>query len=73
VPATEIARRHVGRPVPGAPLLGAFAAITGRVGLPALVKAIEERFPSKVADANAEAAREAYETIRATWTEQTHA
>jgi pyruvate ferredoxin oxidoreductase gamma subunit len=73
VPATEIAQRHVGRPVPGAPLLGAFAAVTGRVGLPALVEAIEERFPSKVADANAQAAREAYETIRATWTEQAHA
>jgi pyruvate ferredoxin oxidoreductase gamma subunit len=73
VPATQIARRHIGRPVPGAPLLGAFAAITGSVGLPALVKAIEERFPSKLADANAAAAREAYETIRATWTEPTHA
>jgi pyruvate ferredoxin oxidoreductase gamma subunit len=73
VPATEIARRHVGRPVPGTALLGAFAAITGRVGLPALVKAIGERFPAKVAEANAAAAREAYETVRATWTEPTHA
>jgi pyruvate ferredoxin oxidoreductase gamma subunit len=73
VPATEIARRHIGRPVPGAPLLGAFAAVTGRVGLAALVRAIEERFPSKVAEANAAAAREAYQMIRATWTEPTHA
>jgi pyruvate ferredoxin oxidoreductase gamma subunit len=30
VPATELAIRHVGRPVPGAALLGAFAAATGR-------------------------------------------
>jgi pyruvate ferredoxin oxidoreductase gamma subunit len=73
VAASEIARRHVGRPVPGAPLLGVFAAVSGRVGLPSLVKAIEERFPPKLAQANAAAAREAYETVRATWTEPTHA
>ena len=31
VPATELALRHVGRPVPNAALLGAFAALTGVV------------------------------------------
>ena len=29
VPATELAREHVGRPLPNAALLGAFAALTG--------------------------------------------
>src|SRR5690349_12435204 len=48
VPATDLAMRHVGKPVPGAPLLGAFAALTGRVGLDALVTAIRERFPEAV-------------------------
>ena len=30
LPATEIAREHLGRPLPNAALLGAFAALTGR-------------------------------------------
>ena len=33
VPATELALKHVGRPVPNAALLGAFAALTGVVRL----------------------------------------
>ncbi len=30
LPATEIAREHLGRPLPNAVLLGGFAALTGR-------------------------------------------
>ncbi len=33
VPATEIAMKHVGRPLPNAALLGGFAALSGRVSL----------------------------------------
>src|ERR1700749_1542108 len=36
VPATELAREHLGRPMPGAPMLGALAAATGAVSMPAL-------------------------------------
>jgi pyruvate ferredoxin oxidoreductase gamma subunit len=63
VPATDLAMRHVGRPVPGAGLLGAFAALTGRVGLEALAAAIRERFPEAVARRNVEVAREAYQIV----------
>src|SRR5690242_9970763 len=31
VPATELAREHLGRPLPNAALLGAFAALTGKL------------------------------------------
>ena len=68
VPATEIARAQVGRPLPNAALLGAFAALTGRVSLAAVCDAIRERFPGEVGDRNARAAEEAYahvlETVR---------
>jgi pyruvate ferredoxin oxidoreductase gamma subunit len=64
VPATDIARRHIGRAVPGTALLGAFAALTGRVGLPALEKAIAERFPATIAVGNVAAAREAFQTVQ---------
>ena len=59
VPATEIAMRHVGRPLPNASLLGGFAALTGRVSLESVAAAIREKFPPKVAAGNVAAATEA--------------
>jgi len=63
-PATELALRHVGRPLPNAALLGSFAAITGRVALDSITTAIREKFPGEVGARNAAAAREAYDSIR---------
>jgi pyruvate ferredoxin oxidoreductase gamma subunit len=63
VPASELAREHLGRPMPGAPLLGALAAATGVVSLGALEQAIHERFAGTVADGNVAAARAAYEAV----------
>src|SRR5437764_1338895 len=40
VPATELARMHVGRPLPNAALLGAFAALTGEVSIASVTSAI---------------------------------
>jgi pyruvate ferredoxin oxidoreductase gamma subunit len=60
VPATEIALKHVGRPLPNAALLGGFAAQTRQISLEAVSAAIRERFPTKVAEANVAAAAEAY-------------
>jgi pyruvate ferredoxin oxidoreductase gamma subunit len=65
VRASEIAYRHLGRPLPGVPLLGAFAALTGRVGLPALFRAVTERLPKGLAEGNVAAAQEAYEAAKA--------
>jgi pyruvate ferredoxin oxidoreductase gamma subunit len=64
VPATEIALRHVGRPVPNVPLLGGFAAISGILKLDSVIKAINDRFSGKVAAGNVAAATEAYNTVR---------
>jgi pyruvate ferredoxin oxidoreductase gamma subunit len=60
VPATELARKHTGRPVPNAALIGAFAAATKQLSLDSVLKAIRGKFPGKVGDANAAAAQEAY-------------
>lgn len=65
VPATELAMTHLGRPLPGAVLLGAFAALTGQVHLASVVAAIQERFPGQVAAGNIAAADAAYELVRA--------
>ena len=63
VNATEIAIAHVGRPLPNAALLGAFAALTGQVSIDSVVAAIRETFGGKVAEGNANAAKEAYEAV----------
>jgi pyruvate ferredoxin oxidoreductase gamma subunit len=44
VPATALAMTHLGRPLPGAPMLGGLAALTGAVSLDAVLAAIRERF-----------------------------
>jgi pyruvate ferredoxin oxidoreductase gamma subunit len=60
VPATELALRHVGKPVPNAALLGGFAAVTAVISIDSVEAAIREKFPQRLADPNAAAAREAY-------------
>jgi pyruvate ferredoxin oxidoreductase gamma subunit len=66
VPATEIARAHLGRPLPNAALLGAFAALTGVVSLGAVCDAIRARFAAEVGRQNALAAEAAHGCVRLT-------
>lgn len=64
LPASEIAIRHFGKPLPNAVLLGGFAAMTGVVSLDAVLRAIRERFAGKVGEANVAAAEEAYAAVK---------
>jgi pyruvate ferredoxin oxidoreductase gamma subunit len=66
IPASELARKHIGRPLPNVCLLGGFAALTHAVTLPAVEKAVRERFREPLASANIAAARAAFETVRDT-------
>ena len=61
VPASDMAKLHVGRPLPNAALLGGFAAITGQIKLDSVLAAIRETFPGRIGEANARAATAAYE------------
>jgi pyruvate ferredoxin oxidoreductase gamma subunit len=63
VPASELALKHVGRPLPNAALLGAFAALGGEISMEAVRKAIADKFSGKVAAANIAAADEAYRIV----------
>jgi len=58
--ASELAMRHIGRPLPNAALLGGFVALTGRVTLASLEKAILEKFSGPAGEANVLAARAAH-------------
>jgi pyruvate ferredoxin oxidoreductase gamma subunit len=64
VAASQIAQRHVGRPLPNAALLGALIALTGVVGMPALCAAIRDKFPGHTGEMNAAAAAEAFADVR---------
>lgn len=61
VGATDLAVRHVGRPVPNAALLGAFAAVTGLLRFASVEAAIRDKFKGAVADGNVAAARAAFD------------
>ena len=63
VPATALALTRLGRPLPGAAMLGGFAALTGAVGLDAVLAAITERFTGTVAAGNAAVAQAAFDFV----------
>jgi pyruvate ferredoxin oxidoreductase gamma subunit len=63
VPASELAFKHVGRPLPNAALLGAFACLTGIVHLKSVAAAIREAFPENIAEANIAAATAAHNAV----------
>jgi len=65
VGATDLALKHVGRAVPNAALLGGFAAISSEIQLSSVERAIREKFPGQIGEANAAAAREAFESAKA--------
>jgi pyruvate ferredoxin oxidoreductase gamma subunit len=73
VPASEIAQRHIGRPLPNAALLGGFAAISGLISLDAVAHAIRDKFSGRVAEANVAAAGEAFAYVSKEIEELSHA
>jgi pyruvate ferredoxin oxidoreductase gamma subunit len=73
LPATQFAMAQLGRPLPGAAMIAGFAALTELISLAAVQAAYRERFSGKVAEANAEVARLAYEHVRASLKESAHA
>jgi pyruvate ferredoxin oxidoreductase gamma subunit len=60
VPATELALRHIGRPVPNVALLAALLAESKILRLESLEAAVKQKFKGQVAEHNIAAAREAF-------------
>jgi pyruvate ferredoxin oxidoreductase gamma subunit len=65
VPATALAREHVGRPMPNCALIGGFAGLCELVSIEAVTDAVKERFPGGIGEKNAAAAIAAFEFVRA--------
>jgi pyruvate ferredoxin oxidoreductase gamma subunit len=64
VPATEVAKEQLGKPLPNAALLGGFAALTGEVALGSVTTAIRQRFAGRIGEANVAAAERAFALVR---------
>jgi pyruvate ferredoxin oxidoreductase gamma subunit len=62
--ATEIARRHSGKPIVNLAMLGGLLAVTGVLQLESLRRAILEKFPGRMGEANIRAAEEIHRIIR---------
>jgi pyruvate ferredoxin oxidoreductase gamma subunit len=65
VPASELAQRFIGRPLPNAALLGGFTAAVGVVGPAALEAAIRDLIPAAYVEGNVAAARAAHDHVAA--------
>lgn len=63
--ATELAVKHIKRPLPNAALLGGFAAVSGELTMESVASAVMTKFPGAVGEANVAAAREAFEMVLA--------
>ena len=67
VPATEIAIKHMGRPMPNAVLLGGFAAMSNLLAFKSVEKAIRSKFSGKIGDGNVSAALAAFDNVKKTY------
>jgi pyruvate ferredoxin oxidoreductase gamma subunit len=64
VPASDLARARLGRPLPNTALLGALAALTGAVALTAVQEAIRRRFAGPAGELNAELASDGWDAVQ---------
>jgi len=63
VDATGIAVDVIKRPIPNTTILGAFAKTTGLLKMDSIFKAIEKRFPTRLAEPNKETAQVGYDRV----------
>lgn len=62
--ATDIALKHIGRPITNTSMMGALIAKSGIVGIESAEKAIRNEFPSKLVERNLNALRESYQSVK---------
>jgi len=63
VDATKIALEVLGRPITNTAILGAFAKVSGQLGLRSLEEGIRNELPDRIVASNIEAARRAFEEV----------
>jgi 2-oxoacid:acceptor oxidoreductase gamma subunit (pyruvate/2-ketoisovalerate family) len=64
IDATKIALEELGVAITNTSILGAFAKVTGLIGIDSVVEAIKERFPGSIGEKNAKAAKRASKEVQ---------
>ncbi|MCX6777858.1 MAG: pyruvate ferredoxin oxidoreductase subunit gamma [Candidatus Micrarchaeota archaeon] len=64
VDATGIALKNLGRPIVNTAMLGAFSKVTGIVELDSVKKAVQQRFPAKLAETNVKAVEDCFNQVK---------
>lgn len=64
LPATELGLKYIGHPIPNVSLIAGFAALSDTIKLESVIKAINEKFSSKIAEGNIAAATAAYSLVK---------
>jgi 2-oxoacid:acceptor oxidoreductase gamma subunit (pyruvate/2-ketoisovalerate family) len=64
VDATGIAVDTINRPIPNTTMLGAFVKTTGLLEMDSVFKAIDKRFPPRLAEPNKKAAQTGFEKVQ---------
>lgn len=73
LPAAQLAKKILGKPVPNTALLSAFLTLTGMLPVDALEKAVNRRFKGEIADKNTQLIREAAQMVSPDmWKESAH-
>jgi len=62
-PASDLAEKHLGRPMANVGMVGGFASITGAITKASVEQAIKEKFPGKLGALNAQVASEAFDYV----------
>ena len=59
-PASDLAEKHLGRPIANVGMIAGFASITGALTKASVEHAIKEKFPGKLGELNAVVAAETF-------------
>jgi pyruvate ferredoxin oxidoreductase gamma subunit len=62
-PASDLAERHLGRPIANVGMVSGFASITGALTKESVQCAIQEKFPGKLGELNAQVASETFDYL----------
>ena len=62
-PASDLAERHLGRPIANVGMVSGFASITGALTKGSVQSAIQDKFPGKLGVLNAQVASEAFDYV----------
>jgi len=63
LPASDLAEKHLGRPLANVAMIAGFASITGAISKASVEDAIKDKFPGKIGELNVHVAADAFDYV----------